>query len=179
MEIFLADESATDALGQQLAQQITGLGFDSFLIFLRGDLGAGKTTFTRGFLHGLGYQGRVKSPTYTLVEPYELQTGRGILRVYHFDLYRLSDPEELAYMGAEDYFADKAISLVEWPQQGEGMLPQADLDIELCYQNRGQDNGARSGHMADTVPGRLVKISGLTEPGKSVECALTAGLNPV
>lgn len=172
MEIFLADESATDALGQQLAQQMMELCAVPFLIFLRGDLGAGKTTFTRGFIHGLGYQGRVKSPTYTLVEPYELQTEKGIRRIYHFDLYRLSDPEELVYMGAEDYFAEPAISLVEWPQQGEGMLPQPDLEIELCYQNKEQKDGPQ-------MFGRGAKINGVSEAGKLVESAIKKVSSPV
>ena len=175
MDIFLADESATEALGRQLAQQIIGLSPVSLLIFLRGDLGAGKTTLTRGFIHGLGYQGRVKSPTYTLVEPYELQTEKGALRVYHFDLYRLSDPEELAYIGAEDYFAEKAISLVEWPEQGEGMLPKPDLEIELCYQNEDQKVGQDSQQRV----GRLAKISTVSKTGNLLEHAMDEVVSPV
>ncbi|MCW9024678.1 MAG: tRNA (adenosine(37)-N6)-threonylcarbamoyltransferase complex ATPase subunit type 1 TsaE [Gammaproteobacteria bacterium] len=138
MDIVLADESATESFGKQLAVVCPRQA----LIFLRGDLGAGKTTLTRGFLRGLGYHGKVKSPTYTLVEPYEISTGSGtesgIIHVYHFDLYRLADPEELAYMGAEDYFAEQAISLVEWPEQGVGMLPQADIELHLEYQPNGR-----------------------------------------
>lgn len=175
MDIFLADESATEALGRQLAQQIMGLCPVSLLIFLRGDLGAGKTTLTRGLIHGLGYQGRVKSPTYTLVEPYELQTEKGVLRVYHFDLYRLADPEELAYIGAEDYFAEKAISLVEWPQQGEGMLPRPDLEIELCYQNEDQKVGQDSQQRV----GRLAKISPVSQTGNLLEHAMDEAVSPV
>ncbi|MBD3647152.1 MAG: tRNA (adenosine(37)-N6)-threonylcarbamoyltransferase complex ATPase subunit type 1 TsaE [Pseudomonadales bacterium] len=92
-----------------------------------GELGAGKTTLCRGIRRGLGIEGAVKSPTFTLVEPYETPT----LRIFHFDLYRLEDPEELEYIGVDDYFGDDCRCLIEWPERGEGYLPACDLGIRL------------------------------------------------
>jgi tRNA threonylcarbamoyladenosine biosynthesis protein TsaE len=124
----LLDTEATIALGQQLAQIVKQLNI-GVNAYLNGDLGAGKTTLTRGFVQGMGHIGNVKSPTYTLVEPYDL----GEWQVYHFDLYRLADPEELEYMGIRDYFSDKCCAFIEWPEKGNGMLAEADIIINLAY----------------------------------------------
>ena len=97
------------------------------VIHLHGELGAGKTTLARGILRGFGYEGPVKSPTYTLVEPYELERGR----IYHFDLYRLADPGEVEFLGTEDYFAGGSLCIVEWARRGGGRIPAADLEVEL------------------------------------------------
>ena len=126
---ILADELATIAMGKQLADIVKDELKQGVVVFLNGDLGAGKTTLTRGFVQGMGHIGHVKSPTYTLVEPYALLDWQ----VYHFDLYRLADPEELEYMGIRDYFNDRSCSFIEWPEKGKGMIASADLVIDLVY----------------------------------------------
>ena len=134
LEYLLVDEAATVAIGENLAnvlqwQHKQQQAQQSLVVFLNGDLGAGKTTLTRGFVRGMGHQGNVKSPTYTLVEPYELPPWQ----VYHFDLYRLSDPEELEYMGIRDYFAENCCCFIEWPEKGTGLLANADIIINMAY----------------------------------------------
>lgn len=127
---IVENEKAMSDLAAQLAHAIEGGAF----IFLHGQLGAGKTTFTRGFLRALGYQDKVKSPTYTLVEPYEI-SGKNI---FHFDLYRLNDPGELELIGVQEYFSPDSICIVEWPDKGEGQLPSPDIECFLDFAGEGR-----------------------------------------
>lgn len=148
-EWYLPDSEAMDAFGARLATCCPA----DCRIYLHGDLGAGKTSLVRGFLHGLGHSGPVRSPTYTLVESYDL-AGRTI---YHFDLYRLGDPEELEYMGIRDYLEEGAVCLVEWPQQGAGILPTPDIAIHISYK----------------LPGRVIRLEAESREGKEVIACMT------
>ena len=131
----------------------------ALLIALQGDLGAGKTTLSRGLLIGLGHVGAVKSPTYTLVEPYDLAMGQ----VCHFDFYRLQDPEELEYMGFRDYLVESRLCLIEWPERGVGFLPEADILIEIVQLDEG----------------RKVTLSGQSEQAKKIISQLDREKNGV
>ncbi len=126
MELYLASEDAQTDCGRALAERLRG---QAGVVFLRGDLGAGKTTLVRGLLRGLGHEGPVRSPTYTLIEPYEV-AGQ---RLYHLDLYRLGDPEELEFLGLRDLLDGEALLLVEWPERGAGVLPEPELIIDIAH----------------------------------------------
>lgn len=146
----LEDAAAMEALGARLA----GCASDGLMVYLEGELGAGKTTLVRGFLRGLGHEAQVRSPTYTLIEPYELPRRR----VYHLDLYRLGDPEELEWIGIRDLLDTASIALVEWPERGRGMLPPPDLEVVIEYRNGG----------------RQVVVVGRSPPGDAVVQQLDA-----
>ena len=124
--VELQGEQAMVDFGGKISAAITATD-QPIIIFLSGDLGAGKTTLSRGILLGLGHRGSVKSPTYTLVEPYDLDIGK----VYHFDLYRLLDPEELEHIGFADYLSAAQLTMIEWPENGHGFTPQPDLAINI------------------------------------------------
>jgi len=140
--IFLSDESATLQLGRRLASVIE----PGLYIALSGNIGTGKTTLTRGILRGLGYPGTVKSPTYTLVELYNLSG----IDLYHFDFYRFNDPQEWVDAGFRDYFAPHNVCLVEWPERAQTVLPVPDIAIML-----NEEAGARRARIgAETERGK-------------------------
>jgi len=131
LQLAPLDEASMTAVARQLAQALQ----PPLSIFFEGDLGAGKTTFIRALIHGLGYQGTVKSPSYGLLEPYELDT----LTVVHLDLYRIADPEELEYLALGDLLGPATVLLVEWPGQGGTMLPRADVLLEITPTANGDE----------------------------------------
>lgn len=145
MEIYLRDPEATAEIGMALGKAIAD---QCLVVYLRGDLGAGKTALCQSILKSYGYRGRVKSPTYTLLEPYELENAL----IYHFDLYRLADPEELEFIGIRDLAADNALFLVEWPDKGQGFLPAPDIELDMKVQS----------------PGRMLYIQGVSRRGQAV-----------
>ncbi len=131
------------ALGEAL-----GTALESGVVFLQGTLGAGKTTLCRGILRAKGHTGAVKSPTFTLVEPYQLAAGT----VYHFDLYRLGSADELEYMGIRDYLDGRSLCLVEWPERGRGFLPEPDLHVTIDIHRQG----------------RILQLAALTAAGEHI-----------
>lgn len=151
MQRQLENEDQQVAFGKCLGQALAGRG----RLHLDGELGAGKTTLARGILRAYGHLGAVKSPTYTLVEPYELDG----VRVYHFDLYRIGDPEELEFIGGRDLLSDDSLSIIEWPARGEGWLPEPDAVALL--EHHGQ--------------GRRITLNAVSEYGRQVLARLEAG----
>jgi tRNA threonylcarbamoyladenosine biosynthesis protein TsaE len=157
--LFLADEAATDSLGRVMAAAVKR-SRGGATVFLRGNLGMGKTTLSRGVMRGMGHEGAVKSPTYTIVEPYEHLDPM----VYHFDLYRLGDPEELEYLGIRDYFGSSSLCLIEWAERGEGILPEPDVQVTLEPENEGRRATLRS----NTLVGKEL-LNNLPVPGPAVK----------
>lgn len=146
--VWLADENATVAFGSFLAKALEGHG----LVTLQGNLGGGKTTLCRGLIQALGHAGKVKSPTYTLVEPYELPRAK----VLHYDLYRLAAPDDLEFLGMRDFLDADTLTLVEWPERAGPHLPPADLALNLCVQDGGrllnwQAQGPRAAQLAAAI----------------------------
>ena len=130
MTTYLKDTEATEQFGAKLWAELP----EKCVVFLHGDLGAGKTTLVRGFLRAAGYTGAVKSPTYTLVEEYNI----GGRKIFHFDLYRVADPEELDLIGIRDYFDQDSVCFIEWPDMGKGFLPEPDRVISLTPDGTGR-----------------------------------------
>jgi tRNA threonylcarbamoyladenosine biosynthesis protein TsaE len=131
----LHDEAGTDALGAALARILQ----PGLAIFLYGDLGAGKTALTRALLHAAGYAGHVKSPTYTLAEPYSIMLDERMVTLIHFDLYRMLSADEFLEAGFREHFSRNNICIVEWPEKGGTVLPHADIEIALSVQGGGRD----------------------------------------
>jgi len=148
--IHLDSTDAMSAAGGSLARTILADNSDSLVIYLVGDLGAGKTTFARGFLHGLGHGGRVPSPTYTLIESYDIAG----YAVSHIDLYRLRSAGEVDALGLVELGGSKTLMLIEWPENGGDRVPPADLRVELGLGSDGQ--------------GRDLRLIGLSRTGKSL-----------
>lgn len=130
----MPDETSTQALGAALARAL----IPGLKIYLRGELGAGKTSLTRALVQSAGHAGRVKSPTYTLVEPYTIEVQGKPLSLMHFDLYRMGSPEEFIEAGFREVFDSDHLCVVEWPEQAEGCLPAADLDVFLAVEGEGR-----------------------------------------
>ena len=136
--IITSNENETMAAGRELAKEILGIQSDrSIIIFLEGELGAGKTTFTKGILKGFDYQELVKSPTYNLVEIHETKNHK----VFHFDLYRISEPIELEEIGIDEYLKElRSVSIFEWPKNVEAALPSPDFHVQISYKDTNQNS---------------------------------------
>lgn len=131
----LPDEHATSALGAAMARALA----PGLTIYLHGDLGAGKTALTRALIQAAGHEGNVKSPTYTLSEPYSVQLDGQAVSIIHYDLYRMGSPEEFLDAGFREDFNGHNVCIVEWPEKGEPVLPDADIDIFLTISGNGRD----------------------------------------
>jgi len=152
VQLRLPDAGATEALGHRLAAAIKARRPPRLMVYLEGELGAGKTTLARGLLAGLGHDGRVPSPTYTLVEPYALDG----YALFHVDLYRLREPGELEHLGLLEQLGEGSLALVEWPDHGGSFLPAADLRLHLAVEDGG----------------RLVQVEGGSPAGEALCDAL-------
>lgn len=167
MRIQLADPAATEALGARLAGPLAAASRAApVVVHLEGPLGAGKTTLARGLLRGLGHAGRVRSPTFTLLEPYELAD----CQVIHLDLYRLADPGELEYLGLIDLLTPATIALVEWAERGGDRLPPPDLRVALDY-----DGAGRSAVLAGSTPAGRALIEASGAPHEPLEASIGPG----
>jgi tRNA threonylcarbamoyladenosine biosynthesis protein TsaE len=147
-KFLLHEEAGTLALGASLSRTLA----PGLAIYLKGELGAGKTTLTRALLHAAGHVGHVKSPTYTLMEPYTIKIDDKPIELFHFDLYRMKSPEEFLDAGFRDHFNDDSICIVEWPENGESLLPPPDITISLTVSG----------------PGRHVELNALSDEG--IQC---------
>lgn len=148
--LYLGSDAEMTRFGERLGRAVSAAG-DGITLYFIGELGAGKTTLVRALLRALGVTGPVRSPTYTLVEPYEL----GGRMAFHMDLYRLADPEELEYIGIRELDDAESIRLVEWPERGRGALPAPDLTIEIVFDGHGR----RLTLAAHSQPGRRIADS--------------------
>ena len=139
------DEAACQAFAQALVQRPH---WGEALVCLHGELGAGKTTLVRFLLQAMGVTGRIKSPTYAVVEPYELSTAQGVQAIWHFDFYRFSDPREWEDAGFRDIFVSPGLKLCEWPEKAQGFLPTPDLDIVIAVLNEQERDVRLEAHSA-------------------------------
>ena len=157
----MLDEAATLNFGKRFAKAIQ----PNLTIFLYGDLGAGKTTLVRGLIQALGYEGKIKSPTYTIVEPYQLEYKvNSKLNLYHFDLYRFNDEEEWDSAGFREYFNTDSLCIIEWPEKAQNVLPTPDLNITFSIKNIGQ------------CVGRTINISAHSQLGQNCLHSISTGI---